>query len=101
MGGEKTTSNTYKSTVKMDDYNVDRGRLVFTVVTLSSTETLRLQPWGLLEIVSDPGSWSLARGDRVTLSKTMAPKDSKIANPTRGDVTRLFRVKASFRASCS
>ena len=25
MGGTKTTSRTYKSTVKMDDFNVDRG----------------------------------------------------------------------------
>ena len=28
MEGAKTTSKTYKSTVKMDDYNVDRGRSV-------------------------------------------------------------------------
>ncbi|CAM9673937.1 unnamed protein product [Laminaria digitata] len=30
LGGEKTTSKTYKSTVKMDDYNVDHGRDIVT-----------------------------------------------------------------------
>eukprot|EP00904_Undaria_pinnatifida_P002932 jgi/Undpi1/1263/HiC_scaffold_11.g04655.m1 len=30
MGGEKATSKTYKSTIKMDDYNIDRGRDIVT-----------------------------------------------------------------------
>ena len=29
MGCEKTMSKTYMSTIKMDDYNVDRGRYFF------------------------------------------------------------------------
>ncbi|CAB1107316.1 unnamed protein product [Ectocarpus sp. CCAP 1310/34] len=30
MGGASTTSKTYRSTIKMDDYNVDRGRDIVT-----------------------------------------------------------------------
>lgn len=48
VGGAKAakkTSNTYKSIVKMDDYNVDRGRRVppFVKKLVSVSSTTRLQ----------------------------------------------------------